>query len=229
MRSFPIAGLMAVVAAVAINLAVWRSFDENRPDSLPHLFFACGVMPMASLLILVGLALGSEPGDGAGRLSPFAFGFESFRLGGGLHVRHALFDRLRRRSWHSPNGPGNGPDRSSFRFSSIRRVGSDVRGAGLRGRYFSLPQLIMRLVGGWLRRRSGFTVRFDLGASEPGRGLLRNDEDVAGLHSSVGGMRSIPRLQPESVSLRVGGRLEVDADLAVFVVARAQARRWESP
>ena len=53
---FAIAGMMAGVAAAALNLAVVRSFNPNKPESLSHLFFACGVMPMASVLILVALA-----------------------------------------------------------------------------------------------------------------------------------------------------------------------------
>ena len=74
---FPIAGLMAAVAAVAINLAVIRSFDETKTDSLPHLFFACGVMPMASVLFLVALFSAPNLMRG-GRFSPFVLGFEAF-------------------------------------------------------------------------------------------------------------------------------------------------------
>ena len=46
---FAIAGLMAAVAAVALNFALIRAFDENNPNSLPYLFFVCGVMPMATI------------------------------------------------------------------------------------------------------------------------------------------------------------------------------------
>jgi hypothetical protein len=74
---FPIAGWMAAVTAVAVNLAVMRSFNATRSDSLPHLFFACGVMPMASVLFLVALFSAPNLMRG-GRLNPFAFGFGAF-------------------------------------------------------------------------------------------------------------------------------------------------------
>ncbi len=66
---FAIAGLMAAVAAVAINLAVIRS--------RPNFFFACGVMPMASILVLLALVSAPKFVRG-GWLSPSALGFQSF-------------------------------------------------------------------------------------------------------------------------------------------------------
>ena len=67
---FAIAGLMAAVGVVAFNLAVIRSFDENNPNALPHLFFVCGVMPMASLLAAGRFNLGTETWRRSS-LSPF--------------------------------------------------------------------------------------------------------------------------------------------------------------
>ena len=73
---FPIAEMMAFVLAVAVNLAVMRAFEGDSAESLPHLFFACGVMPMASILALVGL-LSTPNLVRGGRLSPYVFGFEA--------------------------------------------------------------------------------------------------------------------------------------------------------
>ena len=72
---------MATVAAVAINLAVMRSieqsFEQSDAGGMSHFFFACGVMPMATLLILIALISAPSLVCG-GRLSPFILGFEVF-------------------------------------------------------------------------------------------------------------------------------------------------------
>ena len=69
---------MAAVAAVAINLAV-LAFDRNDQLRWPAdaFFFACGVMPMASLLILVALT-GHQVSCGAAGSRHFVLGFEAF-------------------------------------------------------------------------------------------------------------------------------------------------------
>jgi hypothetical protein len=72
----PIAALLSAVAAVAVNLAVMRSFDPTTIVSLPQFFFACGVLPFASVLFLV--AAFSAPNLLRGHwLSPFIVGFEA--------------------------------------------------------------------------------------------------------------------------------------------------------
>ena len=81
-RAVSIAALMAAVAAVAVNVAVWRSITGNQSNSQSAFFYACGVLPLASLLILVGSF--SVPSVLRGSpLSPFIFGFEAV---GGLVV-----------------------------------------------------------------------------------------------------------------------------------------------
>lgn len=157
---FPISGLMAAVAAVALNFAVIRWFDENSPNGLPYLFFACGVMPMASFLILA--AVFSAPrllrGD---RLPSFVLGFEGVgwvmvfafitwcslaptRLMGAVEL---IAVHIR-------------PDFSGYLVDSPRWVAIGLElGFGIV--IFSLPQLIVALIGGLLARKLGLTCRFE--------------------------------------------------------------------
>jgi len=166
---FPIAGLMPAVVLVAINLAVWRSFEENSSEMLPHLFFASGVMPMASILILVALSSVKSLVRG-GRLSPFVVGFEavgwavvfafitcysvapSVLLGYagyfGAYTR-PIFDRYF-------------PDVSGL----PTRIGV-MDELGLGAVIFSLPQLAASVLGGWLTRKIGLTARFELEGRAP--------------------------------------------------------------
>jgi hypothetical protein len=68
---------MAAVAVVAINLGVIRAFTGFVGDVFPLVFFACGVVPMASLLLT--LAALRVPGLIRGAtLTPFILGFEAF-------------------------------------------------------------------------------------------------------------------------------------------------------
>jgi hypothetical protein len=157
---FRIAGLMAVVGAVAINLVVMRSFDESKSDSLPHLFFACGVMPMASLLILVALTSAPSLMRG-GRLSPFVLGFEAT----GLLVVFAfvtcyslapsiLLDCIER------IGVYTRPVFNRYFTDPSRGVALALE-LGFGTVIFSLPQCLVALLGGWVNHVVGFTVRFE--------------------------------------------------------------------
>ncbi len=160
MRQFraPIAGLMAAVAAVAVNLSTMRSYDASSPHSLPHLLFACGVLPMASLLIFVAVtsAAGLRRGQ---RLAPFLVGFEAFGWAGVfafLPFHSVATSSLLRYTGligamirpvvgpYIAAAPSCTPWLFEFGFSTV---------------LFSLPQLLLGLVGGWLARMSGFTAR----------------------------------------------------------------------
>ena len=160
----PIAGLMGAVVAVAVNLAVIRSLiDQNSPESAPHFFFAFGILPMSSLLIVVALI--SAPNLRRGRSpSPFLFGFEvsgwaavfafltcysiaTSRLMGFLE---AIAGLLR------PIIVPYAQAAPSWAQMSIE--------LGFATALFSLPQLLIALLGGWLIARSGFTIRFERNA-----------------------------------------------------------------
>ena len=148
----PIAGLMAVVVAVANNLAVMRSYDTNSPYSLPHFLFACGILPMASLLIL--LALMSTVDVQRGRLlAPFLVGFEvagwaavfAFLTYYSIATASALRTMETLAAWirpllvtHLQTSPIWLPMILEFGFAKL---------------LFTLPQLLLALLGGWLARR----------------------------------------------------------------------------
>jgi hypothetical protein len=82
---FPIAGLMAVVAAIAINLTVMRSFDPHKLDALPR--HADVDHPRPGRVVL-----DTEPSPWR-RLLVVCPRLRGLRLGGDLRVRHALLDR----------------------------------------------------------------------------------------------------------------------------------------
>ncbi len=162
---FPIAGLMAVVAAIAINLSVLRSFNQSSPDFLGHLFFACGVMPMASVLFLVGLfsARNLVRGD---RFSPFALGFEAF---GWVAIfafvtiySIAPWALLAFTEWI---GTWTRPVLEPLFQGSPGWVQLSVE-LGFGAVLFSPPQLVIALFGGWLARRLRITLRFERWSAE---------------------------------------------------------------
>jgi hypothetical protein len=181
---FPIAGLMAAVAAIAINLAVMRSFDETKPESLPHLFFACGVTSMASLLILVGLASLPNLVRG-GRLSPFVFGFET--LGWVAVFAFVTVYSMTPASLLAFTewiGTWTRPILIPLTEHSPRWVQMSAE-LGFGTVLFSLPELIIALLGGWVARKVRLTARLELGAME--RAVCASDlkSDTAGPHASV--------------------------------------------
>ncbi len=157
---FAISGLMAAVAAVALNLWVIRSFDENSPSGLSYLFFACGVMPMVSQLLLAAIFLAPRLLRGE-RLPSFVLGFE----GVGWVLVFVFI------TWYSlaPSGllgaveliaVHTRPVFSGYLLDSPRWVAIGLElGFGIA--IFSLPQLIVALVGGLLARKLGLTCRFE--------------------------------------------------------------------
>jgi len=156
----PIAGLMAAVAAVAVNLAVMRSYDPTKLDALPHFFFAFGVVPIASILILVALFSAPILLRG-GWLSPFVIGFEA----SGWAVVFAFI------TWYSiatsavmghlgAIGTLISPVISPYVDQSPSLAAACVE-LGFATILFSLPQLLLAVLGGWLARKSGLTVRFE--------------------------------------------------------------------
>jgi hypothetical protein len=159
---------MAAVAAVAINLAVMRSFDETRPDSLSHLFFASGVVPVGSVLLL--LALFSAPNLARGGwLSPFVLGFETL---GSVAVFafitcYSMIPSaiLEFTEW---TGAWTRPILIPLFAGSPRWVQISIE-LGFGVIWFSLPQLMVALLGGWLNRKLGLTLRFDLRVKDAGR------------------------------------------------------------
>ncbi len=181
---FPIAGLMAVVAAIAINLTVLRSFNESQPDFLGHLFFACGVMPMASVLFLI--ALFSTPSLLRGnRFSSFALGFEAF---GWLAVfafvtvySVAPSALLASTEWI---GARTRPVLEPLFQGAPGWIQLSVE-LGCGAIIFSLPELVIALFGGWLARKAGITLRFERWRrGETGRLCGRNAERLR-RHQSV--------------------------------------------
>jgi hypothetical protein len=155
----PIAGLMAAVAAVAVNLSVMRSF-ATTPNSLPHFVFACGVLPIASILILVALFSAPNLLRG-GWLSPFMIGFEAsgwavvfafitwYSIATSAVIGHASAIATLIRPVISPY------------FEDSRSVARAFVELGFATILFSLPQLLLALLGGWLVRKSGLTVRVE--------------------------------------------------------------------
>jgi hypothetical protein len=158
---FLIAGLMAAVAAVAVNLAVMRAFDETRPESLSHLFYACGVMPMASILILVALFSAPNVLRG-GKLSPFSLGFEA--VGWAVVFAYVTCYSL------APSvvfasaeyiGRYTRPVLTPYTADSPRWLAMAFE-LGVGAVIFTVPELIVALLGGWLTQRFGLTARFEV-------------------------------------------------------------------
>ncbi|MFI5454531.1 MAG: hypothetical protein ACHRXM_03685 [Isosphaerales bacterium] len=155
----PIAGLMAAVAAVAVNLSVMRSF-ATTPNSLPHFFFACGVLPIASILILVALFSAPNLLRG-GWLSPFVIGFEA--SGWAAVFAFITYCSIATSAVIGHAGAIAAPIRpfiSPYVDHSPSLAAACVE-LGFATILFSLPQLLLALLGGWLARKSGLTVRFE--------------------------------------------------------------------
>jgi hypothetical protein len=158
---FPIALLMAAVAAVAINLAVWRSIDlTNANGGLSHFFFASGAMPMASLLLLVALISARNVMRG-GPVAPFLVGFGAL----GWAVVFAFITCYSVApsvllGYAEIIGAYTRPVFERYLADSPNWVGLYIElGAGVI--IFSLPQLLIALFGGWMTRKLGLTVRFE--------------------------------------------------------------------
>ena len=159
---FPIAGLMAAVAAVAINLAVWRSIDlsDSNGGGLPTFFFACGAMPMASLLMLVALFALPKLVRGD-RASSFVVGFEAL----GWALVFAFITCYSVAPWvllayAALIGTYTRPVFERYFVDTPSWIGMCLE-LGACVVIFAVPQLLIALIGGWLNRKLGLTVRFE--------------------------------------------------------------------
>jgi hypothetical protein len=155
----PLVGLMAVVAALAINLALVRAYGIYGVEEAT-VCFLCGVLPMASLLILAA-ALEVPTLVRGGPLPPFLLGFEVlgwamalafitwYSLAPSLLLK--LAEYLLLHAW---------PDFDVHVRKLPKWCESPVAYAA-GGIIFLPPQLLIALLGGWLNRKLGFTIRLD--------------------------------------------------------------------
>jgi hypothetical protein len=150
-----IAGLMFAVAAGALNFCVMRSAVLDA-----HRNFAFGILPMASLLTLVALHSAPNLRHG-GCLSPFAVGFEA---SGWV----AVFAFVTCSSIAASEVSAYTELILDPVFPIIRPCLEAAPGSvamfgylGLFTIIYSLPQLLLALLGGWLGRKAGLTARFE--------------------------------------------------------------------
>jgi hypothetical protein len=158
------AAMMGAVAMVALDFSVMHSFDPSGTDSLPHLLFATGVMPVVSLLVLVGL-IALPRVVRTGELGPFLIGFEAF--GCAAVFAFVTFYSIATRSFMN----GAEAIAASCRPFFVSYAGELPEWAGVFLEFglatvlFSVPQVLVALLGGWLARRIGIRARFELANS----------------------------------------------------------------
>jgi len=144
----------------AINLSVMRSWDSGRADDKPHYLYATGVLPMASVLIFVA-AVSIRNLPRRGRISPFATGFLA---AGSL----AVFGFVTALSLDTQGLREVGHGLLILAMPFLRPlferppIETQVTVECLIvGFVFTIPQLLFGLLGGWLARWLGVTVRLD--------------------------------------------------------------------
>ncbi len=158
---FSIAVLMGAVGAAAVDFSAMRSLDPNSEDVLMQSLFATGVMPVASLLILVGLISAAKLLR-SGEVSSFVAGFEAsgwamvfafmtccFIAGSKINDYTEAIAEMMLRSVLADLG-------------EIEGTTAELIFGGFATVFFSLPQLLVALLGGWLVHRSGLSVRVAL-------------------------------------------------------------------
>jgi hypothetical protein len=183
---FPIAGLMAAVAAVAINLGAWRSIELTSVDGgMSHFFFACGVMPMASFLILVALISAPTLMRG-GQVSPFVVGFEA--LGWAVVFAFIACYSVAPSvllGYAEMIGRHTRPVLERCLADTPSWVGLYIElAAGVI--IFAPPQFLVALLGGWLARKLGLTVRFErLRMEKPAARALEPTSDAGKIDQPV--------------------------------------------
>ena len=156
-----IAGLMAAVALVAIDIAVVQSIYPE-PKSELQFFYAFGVLPMATVLILLG-AFSAPNLVRGGSVSPFVFGFEAvgwvvvFIFISAYTIAPNAFSEYGFAMLASIASPFNAYLEESPNWAQVSV------GIGIATAVLTLPQLLLALLGGWLARRLKLTVRFERG------------------------------------------------------------------
>jgi hypothetical protein len=156
-----IAALMAAVAVVAVNIAVWRAIDSSLQNELTF-FYAFGALPMAGILILV-LVCAARNLLREGRLSPFVFGFEAagtaavFAFISAYSIAENAFATycFVILQWIA-----------SFFNADLERSPNWAQVSVAEGTatvVLVLPQLLLALLGGWLAQKLKLTIRFERG------------------------------------------------------------------
>jgi hypothetical protein len=159
-----IAGLMVVVAAIAVNIAVIRWAFGDPSNSEPAYTYACGVLPMTNIMLVVAFL--SAPrlirGD---RMTPFLLGFE---VAGAFAV--FAFISLCSVALYTVIDVASAIPRSFMPsvVASVQQAPEWV-GYGAEITYLTalvtLPQLTLALIGGWIVHWLRLTVRSErLGA-----------------------------------------------------------------
>jgi hypothetical protein len=157
---FPLAWLMAAIVLVAINLAVIRAFTGYVGDPFPIIYFACGVAPMASLLVMVALLQTPKLIRGAA-VPPFVVGFEALGWTAVLlfitsySVTPSLLQAL-----INFIGTYTRPIFARYLSDTPNWLGLLIE-FGACDIIFSSPQLLLALSGGWLTHKLGLTMRFE--------------------------------------------------------------------
>ncbi len=157
-----IAGLMVAVAVVAVDVAVCRRLYLDPVDGDLEMFYALGILPMASLLVLFGAFAVPDRRRG-GRLAPFVFGFEAV----GWTVLLLFI------SWYSLGRFTVDRYRFPIQVAIMRPFIPALDQAppwvwvyfanGIGSLVLTAPQLLLALFGGWLARRLKLTIRFERG------------------------------------------------------------------
>lgn len=153
-----IIGIMLAVAMFAINLTVMKSWVPVQYLDLSRLLYATGILPTSSVLLFAAVLAIRELAS-RGTVSPFLVGF----LSAGCP---AVFVFVSAASiapqWVSDVGQGfflfTLPFlRNQFELSPIQTWAMAV--CSLLSILFSIPQLIVAILGGWIATKLGLTIR----------------------------------------------------------------------
>jgi hypothetical protein len=188
-----IAGMLAALIVIALNLAVMRSVDPNSLYSLHHFLFACGIFPMASLLILLAVIWAPAPLRGQ-RIPAFLIGFEVFGAAAVFaflaYYSLATSEVL---AFTSVFGDLIRPVVVPYLDAAPAWTGMVVE-LVCTTLLFSLPQLLLALLGGWLASSSRLRARLEQQRTEacPST-LVPSDEDDSP-------KPALPRTRPASAA-----------------------------
>ncbi len=194
---FSIARLMVIVVAIAINLAAVRAFNAYDANFLPYLFFVTGVMPMSTTLFVIAIVAARRTVRGDW-LAPFVLGYEAF---GWLAVfafvtLYSIAPSAILKFAEEQIGTWTRPFFAPLLDGMPEWVGMLVE-FGAATVIFSLPQLTIAFVGGWLFRKLGLTVRF-------GRHKWSSDEGYATSHDAEAGESGLSIEQRRAVATAPG-------------------------